>query len=192
MDNWAVDLEKRTCSCRKWSLTGIPCKHAIAAIWAKKDNIIDYVHDCYKVEIYRKIYENSILPMNGPQMWPKSSKVPPLPPRITRKKKKGRKQTLRRKEQDEVGASRTKMKRKQKSLDCSKCHKPGHNIRTCKYIVPPETTSSVRQKLHVRRRCDEEGQEAMEHEQMRQQEVEIGPDFIWENSQYTQQNGPTF
>ncbi|KAH0632563.1 hypothetical protein KY284_035349 [Solanum tuberosum] len=34
MDNWAVDLEKRTCSCRKWSLTGIPCKHAIAAIWA--------------------------------------------------------------------------------------------------------------------------------------------------------------
>ena len=24
MDNWEVDLEKRTCSCRKWSLTGIP------------------------------------------------------------------------------------------------------------------------------------------------------------------------
>ncbi|KAG5570475.1 hypothetical protein H5410_060241 [Solanum commersonii] len=32
MDNWAMDLEKRTCSCRKWSLNGIPCKHAIAAI----------------------------------------------------------------------------------------------------------------------------------------------------------------
>nr|XP_016440583.1 PREDICTED: uncharacterized protein LOC107766336 [Nicotiana tabacum] len=149
-DNWAVDLQNKSCSCRKWSLTGVPCKHAIAAIWAKKDNILDYVHDCYKVEIYRRIYENSILPMNGPQLWPKSSKVPPLPPKIVRNSKRGRMQKLRRKEQDEVGASRTKMKRKQKSLDCSICHKPGHNKRTCKYnIVQEETTSSVRPKLHV-------------------------------------------
>ncbi|KAG5591741.1 hypothetical protein H5410_042255 [Solanum commersonii] len=35
MDNWAVDLEKITCSCRKWSPTGIPCKHTIAAIWCE-------------------------------------------------------------------------------------------------------------------------------------------------------------
>ncbi|XP_075086208.1 uncharacterized protein LOC142168931 [Nicotiana tabacum] len=81
-DNWAVDLQNKSCSCRKWSLTGIPCKHVIAAIWAKKDNILDYVHDCYKVETYRRIYENSIFPMNGPQLWPKTSKVPPLPPKI--------------------------------------------------------------------------------------------------------------
>ncbi|KAH0714639.1 hypothetical protein KY284_007544 [Solanum tuberosum] len=49
MDNWAVHLEKRTCSCRKWSLTGIPCKHAIAAIWANQEDTLDYVHDSYKV-----------------------------------------------------------------------------------------------------------------------------------------------
>ncbi|KAH0709663.1 hypothetical protein KY284_011090 [Solanum tuberosum] len=52
MDNWAMDLEKRTCSCRKWSLTGIPCKHAIAAIWANREDTLDYVHDSYKVETY--------------------------------------------------------------------------------------------------------------------------------------------
>ncbi|KAG5608864.1 hypothetical protein H5410_020145, partial [Solanum commersonii] len=48
MDNWAVDLEKRTCSCRKWSLTGVPCKHTIAAIWANREDTLDYVHDSYK------------------------------------------------------------------------------------------------------------------------------------------------
>ncbi|GAA0158245.1 hypothetical protein LIER_15326 [Lithospermum erythrorhizon] len=32
-----VDLEKRCCTCRKWQLTGIPCKHACASIrpWPK-------------------------------------------------------------------------------------------------------------------------------------------------------------
>ncbi|KAG5609268.1 hypothetical protein H5410_020549 [Solanum commersonii] len=110
-DSWAVDLENRICSCRKWSIMGIPCKHAIAAIRAKKDNILDYVDDCYKVETYRRIYEHAILPINGPQMWPNQLK----------------KQKARRKEADEVGASRTKMKRKQQSLDCNRCNKPGHN-----------------------------------------------------------------
>uniref|UniRef100_A0A3Q7FH60 SWIM-type domain-containing protein n=1 Tax=Solanum lycopersicum TaxID=4081 RepID=A0A3Q7FH60_SOLLC len=41
-DSWAVDLENKICSCRK-CIMGIPCKHAIAAIRAKKDNILDYV-----------------------------------------------------------------------------------------------------------------------------------------------------
>lgn len=35
-DKWVVNLLNKICSCRKWDLTGIPCKHAIAAIWGKK------------------------------------------------------------------------------------------------------------------------------------------------------------
>ncbi|KAH0739567.1 hypothetical protein KY290_038272 [Solanum tuberosum] len=143
-DSWAIDLENRICSCRKWSIMGIPCKHAIAAIRVKKDIILDYVDDCYKVKTYRRIYEHAILPINGPQMWAKSTKVPPLPPTIVGNKKRGRKQKARRKEADEVGASRTKMKRKQQSLDCSTCNKPGHNKKTCKYNVVSQETTSVR------------------------------------------------
>ncbi|XP_009605687.2 uncharacterized protein LOC107802797 [Nicotiana tabacum] len=84
MNNWDVDLLNRKCSCRKWDLTGISCKHAIAAIWAKHDDINSYVDDCYKVETYRMIYAFSILPMNGQEMWPKSNNVPLLPPRLER------------------------------------------------------------------------------------------------------------
>ncbi|KAH0654110.1 hypothetical protein KY289_031788 [Solanum tuberosum] len=132
-DNWAVDLYNRTCSCRQWELSGVPCKHAISSIWLKNDEVLNYVDDCYKVDTYRKIYEASILPMNGPDLWPKSLNPPPFPPSYLNNKKKGKKQKLRRKEDDEPGASRMKLKRKQKSVDCRKCGKPGHNSRTCSF-----------------------------------------------------------
>jgi len=45
---WAINLLNRKCSCRKWNLT---CKHAIAAIWAKNDEISSYIDDFYKVEL---------------------------------------------------------------------------------------------------------------------------------------------
>ncbi|KAG5589538.1 hypothetical protein H5410_040052 [Solanum commersonii] len=69
-DIWAIDLLNIKCSYRKWNLTGLPCKHAIAAIWAKNDEINSYIDDYYKVETYRRIYEFAILPMNGQSMWP--------------------------------------------------------------------------------------------------------------------------
>lgn len=62
--------------------------------------------DCYKVETYRRIYAFSILPMNGQEVWPMSSNIPPLPPRLETQSTKERKQKLRRKGRDEVGASR--------------------------------------------------------------------------------------
>ncbi|XP_027090176.1 uncharacterized protein [Coffea arabica] len=31
-EKWAVNIKDRTCSCRKWDLTGIPCAHAISAL----------------------------------------------------------------------------------------------------------------------------------------------------------------
>ncbi|KAK6790206.1 hypothetical protein RDI58_014006 [Solanum bulbocastanum] len=117
--------------------------------------------------------------MNGPQMWPKSNKLPPLPPRSLTSTKRGRKQKKRRKEADEVGASRTTMKRKQKSLDCSTCHRSGHNKRTCKTKdVQPETASSVRDKLPIRRRCSE-----VQQDNMKQRDVGQGGEMnsSWDN-----------
>ncbi|XP_055806844.1 uncharacterized protein LOC129875565 [Solanum dulcamara] len=85
--------------CRR--IKRIPCKHAISAIWHKNAEVINYVDDCYKVEMYKRIYEPTILPINGSQLWLKSKKLPPLPSIFSRQNKSGRKQNLRRKEQDE-------------------------------------------------------------------------------------------
>ncbi|KAG5610166.1 hypothetical protein H5410_021447 [Solanum commersonii] len=70
---------------------GVPCKHAISLIWLKNDEVLNYVDDFYKVDTYQKIYEASILPMNGSDFWPKSSNPPQFPPSYLNNKKKGKK-----------------------------------------------------------------------------------------------------
>ena len=47
-----VDLTKKECSCRIWDLTGIPCKHGIAAIYKNLEHSEDYLHDCYLKDVY--------------------------------------------------------------------------------------------------------------------------------------------
>nr|GEY86759.1 transposase, mutator type [Tanacetum cinerariifolium] len=37
-DQCVVNMRTKECSCRKWELTGIPCKHALAAIWDMAGN----------------------------------------------------------------------------------------------------------------------------------------------------------
>ncbi|XP_012850789.1 PREDICTED: uncharacterized protein LOC105970499 [Erythranthe guttata] len=81
----SVDVRERRCSCRKWDLTGIPCKHACSAIWCRNEDPESYVHNCYKVETYLKCYETPIFPLNGPELWPASTIEPPLPPNYTDK-----------------------------------------------------------------------------------------------------------
>lgn len=43
-NQFTVDLEAQTCSCRKWNLTRIPCPHAISAIFFKHQQAEDHVH----------------------------------------------------------------------------------------------------------------------------------------------------
>ncbi|XP_074323468.1 uncharacterized protein LOC141660384 [Apium graveolens] len=45
-----VDLEKGTCDCRMYDLTGIPCQHAIAAIHSRRQEPQAYVSEYYKRE----------------------------------------------------------------------------------------------------------------------------------------------
>ncbi|KAL3528389.1 hypothetical protein ACH5RR_007711 [Cinchona calisaya] len=79
-EKYIVNLEDRTYSCRKWDLTGIPCPHAISAIWMALKDPVDFVDDCYSMEKYLKCYEPTILPVNGEIDWPKSDCIAPLPP----------------------------------------------------------------------------------------------------------------
>ncbi|KAL2902291.1 putative protein FAR1-RELATED SEQUENCE 10 [Bienertia sinuspersici] len=50
MDSLNVDLEAKSCTCRKWDLTGIPCCHAISCIYFCNLEAENFVHECYKKE----------------------------------------------------------------------------------------------------------------------------------------------
>lgn len=138
-DQYTVDMQLRTCSCRKWDLNGIPCKHAI---WCKKDDPERYVHRCYSVDTYKKAYEKSIMPINGSDLWPQCSLQPPLPPIY--KEKKGRPNKLRRREPDEPPApGQTKLKKSSRTNRCSRYGQTGHNVRKCDLGQNEETHESM-------------------------------------------------
>ncbi|GJX06077.1 FAR1-related sequence 10 [Tanacetum coccineum] len=60
---------------RKWEISGIPCKHDIAAIHDMADNCMDvstpedWVHESYKLQTWMNVYSHKINPVNGRDLW---------------------------------------------------------------------------------------------------------------------------
>ncbi|KAL8549815.1 hypothetical protein ACS0TY_008594 [Phlomoides rotata] len=131
---FAIDLEGRKCSCRSWGLSGIPCKHAISAIVDMGLDPEDFVHTCYSLDTYKRVYEHPILPISGQLEWAKTLYIPPMPPSFLRKI--GRPATARRVEPEEKSRKKDKVdklrRRGAPKLSCTKCGRVGHNTRTCK------------------------------------------------------------
>jgi hypothetical protein len=69
---FVVNMRRRTCGCRVWQMTGIPCVHACAAIRHSCKDAADYVDDFYSLEMYKKAYEPVIYPMPSEEQWIKT------------------------------------------------------------------------------------------------------------------------
>jgi len=141
MDQCVVDVKEKTCSCRRWELTGIPCKHAVATIWEMGNNGEDvgipehWVHPTYLKTTWMNMYSFKIEPLKGRRLWPKSLCPTKLTPpahhtQIGRPKKK------RRKTIEEITEGGKKLRRIGKTVRCVKCNQLGHNSRTCKGQAP--------------------------------------------------------
>nr|GEW41281.1 hypothetical protein [Tanacetum cinerariifolium] len=109
-DQYVVNMDRRVCSCRKWELTGIPCKHAVAAIYNMSENSVrvgipeQWVYAAYRIETWAHVY--SFKP-------PKKRKKP----------------------NDEIASQRSssgKLSRNGKSVSCGKCGNVGHNRKGCR------------------------------------------------------------
>ncbi|KAL0297793.1 UNVERIFIED_CONTAM: hypothetical protein Sradi_6831400 [Sesamum radiatum] len=70
-DQHNANLFSRNCSCRRWDLTGITCRHTISVIWCRNEDPEDDVHDVYKVSTYLRCYEHAIHGVNDAKLWPK-------------------------------------------------------------------------------------------------------------------------
>ncbi|GKB10811.1 mutator type transposase [Tanacetum coccineum] len=66
-----VNLANRSCSCRKWEVSGIPCKHVVACIFNMTDNGIevglteDWVYQSMRLQTWRNVYSFKINPVPG-------------------------------------------------------------------------------------------------------------------------------
>lgn len=121
-DQCVVNMRTKTCACRRWEVTGIPCRHVVASIWVKAahDPSVGrpetFVNEVYTMERWRGVYNYKIYPINDVTMWPKS----PVPTLITAPKyhkpigrpKKSRKKSAVENEDGNKGKSGKKTKGK--------------------------------------------------------------------------------
>ena len=77
LESFTVDLEEKSCNCRKWDIIGIPCCHAISCIFFNREDSEKYVNACYKSTTYIDCYDPIIEPINGQNMW-RPSGLPPV------------------------------------------------------------------------------------------------------------------
>ncbi|KAL0359889.1 UNVERIFIED_CONTAM: hypothetical protein Sangu_0838300, partial [Sesamum angustifolium] len=82
---YGVDLSNYTCTCRKWELSGIPCKYAILAIFNQNEYSEDYIDDCHSVRAYKRVYASKIIPIGGENQWIETYFIPLLPPNYGRR-----------------------------------------------------------------------------------------------------------
>ncbi|XP_076944055.1 uncharacterized protein LOC143614526 [Bidens hawaiensis] len=154
-------MTTNTCACRRWEVTGIPCRHVVASIWVKAahDPTVGrpeiFVNPIYTMDRWKAVYSYKVYPINGMSMWPISQ----VPIQITAPKYKkpiGRPNKSRKKStmEKEDGGSRKKSKvnakgkrkvvegecqqakavrksRPKGSNACGTCGQKGHNKRSC-------------------------------------------------------------
>ncbi|XP_059463443.1 uncharacterized protein LOC132192169 [Corylus avellana] len=125
---FVVDVDARTCGCRKWDVTGIPCSHAISAILHQDGDPNDYLSPYYSKEMDLKCYDYIIYPVPSEEQWPRSGQPNIEPPksRVT----PGRPKKLR-----NIGVEEPRnpsaIRKGGNKNQCGHCRKFGHNKRSC-------------------------------------------------------------
>ena len=135
-----VNLEERTCSCRKWQVSGIPCKHAIAFITHLGEPLENYVHMFYSVDKFKAAYEALIPALPDKSQWAQSGHNFFMHPPLL-KPTAGRRQNQRFK-----GCTEGSTIKKKGSHQCKVCKNYGHRWYKCKDGDPDDIAAMMAEK----------------------------------------------
>ncbi|KAM0916743.1 hypothetical protein ACQ4PT_010068 [Festuca glaucescens] len=133
---FVVNLQERTCSCRQWQVSGLPCKHALAFITSLTNaHIRQYVDLYYSLEKFRSAYAQLIPAMPDKNQWPQSDHGFFMHPPLL-KATAGRPKTERYKGYGEK-------KRKNGKHLCLICKEYGHHWHNCKKGNPDDIAAMM-------------------------------------------------
>ena len=125
---FGVNLMERSCDCRLWQLTGVPCVHAVAAYLTQKMEPDVGVSSWYSQSKWFDTYQFSIKPVSGSKFWKPTNNTPPVPPIV--KRMPGRPRKVRIKHPTET-LNENKVSRVGRVITCTKCWQTGHNRVSC-------------------------------------------------------------
>lgn len=95
-----MNLGEQFCTCRYWSLNGIPCVHLVCAMLHFGQDPFTTLDVYYKKEKYIASYQYSLQPVRGEIFWQDDeNRKPMIPPLL--KKQAGRPKRMRKKAPDE-------------------------------------------------------------------------------------------
>ncbi|GJZ30287.1 multidrug resistance-associated protein 5 [Tanacetum coccineum] len=135
-EGFTVDEGKRTCSCRMWQLSGLPCV-ATKVTFLINRVLESYVPAWFEIDMYFVAYHNYVQPVPGMNFWPDQSMYSTvLPPKPRKMLGKPRKKSIR---AIGKGDSSTRVSKVDSQGSCSNCKKPGHNKSSCKEPVVEQT-----------------------------------------------------
>ncbi|XP_076952698.1 uncharacterized protein LOC143626510 [Bidens hawaiensis] len=129
-----VDLLNRTCECRKWQVSGLPCGHAISVCkFLKLRDCSHLAMDYYTKEFVVSTYLEPINPVPNESEWVvPESHVPLLPP-VMEKRQAGRpRENKRILSRGEVTGP----------IFCTRCHTTGHKTGKCKQPLESQVLRS--------------------------------------------------
>jgi hypothetical protein len=128
---FVVNMRRKSCGCRVWEMSGIPCVHACAAIRHSCKNAEDYVDEYFTMEMYKKAYEPVIYPMPSQEQWipTQHDKLEPPVSRVA----PGRTKKVRKRQVDERRDPKNpnRMRKFGARMKYSMCKGRGHNKRAC-------------------------------------------------------------
>ncbi|KAL1204173.1 hypothetical protein V5N11_026670 [Cardamine amara subsp. amara] len=131
---YSVNIRMRTCTCRRWDMSGIPCHHALRVITEKKLNREDYISNWNLNSRQQIIYSDSILPVNGMLFWNITDYVVVPPPSLVEhiENMKGSKpKPKRKKARHESPTKKKKVSRKKRVMHYRICDNARHNKTKC-------------------------------------------------------------
>jgi hypothetical protein len=128
-----VNFEARSCGCRRWDVTGLPCNHAYSAIIKAKLRPEDFVNPFFKKAMYLEAFKPVIYPVPGQHDWTKTDTPDIVPPEFTIHR--GRKAEKRRKGKYEV--PKPKDTSRMGTITCSNCKLHGHKYTSCLQQLRP-------------------------------------------------------
>ncbi|XP_056685733.1 uncharacterized protein [Spinacia oleracea] len=79
-----VNIDRRTCGCGVWQVSGIPCKHGLRVIYNQRLDPLDFVSHFFKGAAYKLAYAEHMHPMPDPTQWPEFNLPTINPPGIKR------------------------------------------------------------------------------------------------------------